>query len=172
MNKSCIALCLSVIVIGMIASSSFAAGGITVTSSAFSAGGPIPPQFTCKGANRNPPLHIDGLPSATETVVLIVDDPDAPGGLFTHWLVWNIKNSTTDIPSGGSPGGGKEGTNGFGKTGYGGPCPPSGTHRYFFRVFALNQALNLSPGSKRAALDQAMQGHVIASGELMGRFAK
>ena len=100
-----------------------------------------------------------------------MDDPDAPGGLFTHWLVWNIDPKTTTIGEGGAPGG-TQGKNGFGKSGYGGPCPPSGTHRYFFKVFALDKTLELPAGASRKQLDAAMSGHVIAQGELMGRYAR
>ena len=97
--------------------------------------------------------------------------PDAPGGLFTHWLVWNIDPKTTSIAEGSMPKGAVEGTNDFGAAGYGGPQPPSGTHRYYFKVFALDQKLNLSAGAKRRDLDKAMKGHVIAQGQLMGRYS-
>ncbi len=144
---------------------------LQVSSSTFAAGGDIPAQFTCKGEDINPPLEIHGVPSAAKSLVLIVDDPDAPGGLFTHWLVWNIASSTAGIAQKSIPGGGVEGTNDFGKKGYGGPCPPSGTHRYVFHVFALDQKLDLNAGARRAALDKAIAGHVVARGELTGRFS-
>jgi Raf kinase inhibitor-like YbhB/YbcL family protein len=145
---------------------------IAVSSSAFPSGGKIPDQFTCKGANINPPLQFSGFPAGAKSLVLIVDDPDAPGGLFTHWLVWNIDPAATQISQKSIPAGAVEGTNDFGKTGYGGPCPPSGTHRYFFRLVALNQKLDLKSGAKRRELDKAIAGQVIARGELMGRFSK
>lgn len=100
-----------------------------------------------------------------------MDDPDAPTGLFTHWLVWNIDPKTKSVDEGGSPGG-SIGTNDFGKTGYGGPCPPSGTHRYFFKIFALDQTIDLSAGAKRKQLEAKMKGHIIAQGELMARYAR
>ena len=144
---------------------------LAVSSPAFKDGGEIPSQFTCKGENMNPPLEIHGAPSSTKSLVLMIDDPDAPSGLFTHWLVWNIDPSISGIAQKSVPHGGVEGTNDFRKKGYGGPCPPSGTHRYAFHVFALDQRLSLSAGAKRRALDKAMTGHVIARGELTGRFS-
>jgi len=151
----------------------FAAGGakMKIISSAFQQGGNIPSKFSCDGANTSPPLQISDVPPETKSVVLIVDDPDAPSGLFTHWAVWNISPQTSTIAEGNAP---KEvhGTNDFGKSGYGGPCPPSGTHRYYFRIFALDRELDLPSGAKRSQLDAAMKGHVIAQGELMGRYAR
>jgi hypothetical protein len=152
----------------------FAAGPQTplaFTSPAFSHGGDIPSQFTCKGEDINPRLEIHGTPSAAKSLVLIIDDPDAPGGLFTHWIVWNIAPSTTGIAQKSVPNGGVEGTNDFGKKGYGGPCPPSGTHRYVFHIFALDQKLDLHGGARRGALDKAMGGHVIARDEFTGRLS-
>jgi hypothetical protein len=144
---------------------------ITVTSSAFSPGGNIPEQFSCKGTNLNPPLQFSGIPANAKSLVLIMDDPDAPGGLFTHWLVWNIDPATTHISERSLPAGAVQGSNDFGNAGYGGPCPPSGTHRYFFRIFALDQKLDLKSGAKRKALENALAGHIVAQGELMGRFS-
>lgn len=151
----------------------FAAGGgnIRITSSAFQEGGNIPPKFTCDGGNTSPALQISDVPSATKSLVLIVDDPDAPGGVFTHWAVWNISPQTGTIAEGSTPKG-VHGTNDFGKSGYGPPCPPSGTHRYFFKVFAVDRQLDLPAGAKRGQLDAAMKGHVIAQGELMGRYSR
>jgi Raf kinase inhibitor-like YbhB/YbcL family protein len=156
-----------------VATTSFAAGGdrMTITSPAFQQGGNIPSRFTCDGGNTSPPLQITGVPSEAKTLVIIADDPDAPVGLFTHWLVWNIPSQTSVIAEG-SAAKGVHGTNDFGKAGYGGPCPPSGTHRYYFRVFALDRELALAPGAKRRQLEAAMKGHVIAQGELMGRYAR
>jgi Raf kinase inhibitor-like YbhB/YbcL family protein len=152
---------------------SFAAGGarMKITSSAFQQGANIPPKFSCDGPNTSPPLQISDIPTEAKTVVLIVDDPDAPGGLFTHWAVWNISPQTSTIADGSTPKG-VQGTNDFGKSGYGGPCPPSGTHRYYFRIFALDRELDLPVGAKRSQLDTAMKSHVIAKGELMGRYAR
>ena len=142
-----------------------------ITSSAFREGESIPSKFTCDGGNTSPPLEISDVPSGAKSVVLIADDPDAPGGLFTHWLVWNIPPQSNSIAEGSAPKG-LQGTNDFGKSGYGAPCPPSGMHRYYFRVFALDRELDLRSGAKRSQLDAAMKGHVIAQGELIGRYAK
>ena len=152
----------------------FAAGGakMKITSSAFQEGGDIPSKFSRDGGNVNPPLRIEGTPENAKSLVLIVDDPDAPVGLFTHWLVWNIDPKTTRIAERSVPGGAVQGTNDFPGARYDGPQPQSGTHRYYFRVFALDQTLKLPAGTKRTELDAAMKGHVIAQGELMGRFTK
>lgn len=155
--------------LSVLAMTAFAASQITVSSRALQAGGTIPAEFTCKGENQNPPLQFRGIPKEAKSLVLIIDDPDAPGGLFTHWLVWNIDPATTQLGGNSIPAGAAQGTNDFGTRGYGGPCPPSGTHRYYFRVFALDQKLDLGSGAKRAALDQALKTHIIARGELMAR---
>lgn len=148
-----------------------AGSSISLTSSAFQAAGDIPARFTCNGANESPELKISGVPSEAKSLVLIVDDPDAPRGLFTHWIVWNIDPKTTDIAGNTAPAGGVQGTNDFGKRNYDGPCPPSGTHRYFFRIFALDTKVDLRSTAHRPDLDAAMKGHVTAQGELMGRYA-
>jgi hypothetical protein len=168
---------LRVIVVGALvialAIVSFAAGGakMKVTSSAFQQGGNIPPKFTCDSGDTSPPLQIAEVPSGAKSLVLVVDDPDAPSGLFTHWIVWNIPPQTNAITEGNAPKG-VHGTNDFGKSGYGGPCPPSGTHRYYFKIFALDRELDLPPGTKRSQLDAALKGHVVAQGELMGRYSR
>jgi Raf kinase inhibitor-like YbhB/YbcL family protein len=151
----------------------FAAAGarMKITSSAFQQGGNIPRKFTCDGENMSPPLQITSAPAEAKSLALIADDPDAPGGLFTHWLVWNISPQTNSIAEGSAPKG-VQGTNDFGKSGYGAPCPPSGMHRYYFRIFALDRELDLRSGAKRSQLDAAMKGHVIAQGELIGRYGK
>jgi Raf kinase inhibitor-like YbhB/YbcL family protein len=143
-----------------------ASGQITISSPAFQSDGTIPNQFTSKGANQNPPLQLHGIPKEAKSLVLIVDDPGAPGGLFTHWIVWNIDPITMHFGSNSVPTGAAQGTNDFGKIGYGGPCPPSGTHRYYFRLFALDQRLDLKSGAKRSALDRAVSGHILGRGEL------
>lgn len=142
---------------------------IKVFSSAFAANGSIPGKYTCDGINVNPPLEFEGIPEEAESLVLIVDDPDAPMKTFTHWIVWNIepvaKIEEDSIP-------GVEGINDFKKIGYGGPCPSSGTHRYFFRVYALDKQLDLKAGAGRKELENEMIGHIIAEGELMGKYSK
>jgi len=148
-----------------------AASSISVTTPAFQAGGDVAAKFTCNGANVNPELKINGVPNEAKSLVLIVDDPDAPRGLFTHWIVWNIDPKATDIGENSAPAGGIQGTNDFGKRNYGGPCPPSGTHRYFFKIFALDAKVDLKPSARRAELDAAMRGHILAQSELMARYS-
>ena len=142
---------------------------LILISTVFSQNGHIPPQYTCEGKNINPPLKVENIPDGTKTLALIVEDPDAPGGVFDHWIVWNISPNEA-IAETNTPG--ISGTNSFGKTGYGGPCPPSGVHRYFFKVFALDSELNLLAGSRKKELLEAMKGHVLASAELMGLYQK
>jgi len=142
---------------------------IQVVSLAFSQGGHIPKKYTCEGENVNPPLEISNLPANTKTLAVIVEDPDAPNGVYDHWIVWNIPPNEP-IAENNVPG--INGTNSFGAEGYGGPCPPSGSHRYFFKVYAIDSQLDLPPGSNKKALQQAMQGHVLAFGELMARYKK
>ena len=148
-----------------------AASSVSIATPAFQVGGEIPAKFTCNGANTNPELKISGVPNEAKSLVLIVDDPDAPRGLFTHWIVWNIDPKTTDIGENSVPAGGVQGTNDFGKRNYGGPCPPSGTHRYFFKIFALDMKLDLKPSARRADLDGAIKSHILGQGELMARYA-
>lgn len=142
---------------------------LTVTSTAFSAGDMIPSKYTCDGANINPPLDIQGIPENAKCLALIVDDPDAPAGTWVHWVVWNI-SVTEFIEENTAPG--KEGLNDFRKHQYGGPCPPSGTHRYFFKVYALDALLELPEETKKDGLEKAMSGHVLATGELMGLYKR
>src|ERR1700693_3824681 len=147
-------------------------GKMKITSSAFQEGGTIPEKFSKNGQNISPELQIDGVPAEAKSLALIVDDPDAPVGLFTHWLVWNIGPKTTQIAEGTAPSGAVQGKSDFGEISYGGPQPPSGTHRYYFKVFALDRMLDLKPGAKRREVDSAMKGRVIAQGQLMGRYSK
>ena len=144
-------------------------GGLRVQSVAFSHGGHIPPKYTCEGENVNPPLEISDLPENTRSLALIVEDPDAPRGIYDHWIAWNIPPHEA-IAENSRPG--ITGKNSFGNTGYGGPCPPSGSHRYFFKVFALDSELNIRAGSDKKALEDAMKDHILASGELMAHYQK
>jgi Raf kinase inhibitor-like YbhB/YbcL family protein len=152
---------------------SLAAGGakMKITSPAFQQGGNIPPKFSCDGGNTSPPLQFSNVPLAAKSLVLIVDDSDAPSGSFTHWAIWNISPQTTAIAEGSAPKG-VPGTNDFGRSGYGAPCPPSGAHRYNFKVFALDRQLDLPSGARRGQLDAAIKGHVLAESELMGRYSR
>jgi Raf kinase inhibitor-like YbhB/YbcL family protein len=164
---------INAVAILLAAIAAFATGGarMKITSSAFQQGGNIPTKFTCDGEDMSPPLQMTGVPAEAKSLALVADDPDAPGGLFTHWLIWNIPPQTNSIAEGSAPKG-VQGTNDFGKSGYGAPCPPSGMHRYFFRVFALDRELDLRSGAKRSQLDAAMKGHVIEQGELIGRYGR
>lgn len=143
-----------------------------ITSPAFSDGEMIPKQFTADGANVSPELDISGVPEGTKSLVLIVDDPDAPRGTWNHWLVWNISPTTRIIPEDSAPEGTVSGRNDFGETGYLGPSPPSGVHRYYFRLFALDTVPDLPANATRRALDLAMQGHIVAQATLMGRYTR
>jgi Raf kinase inhibitor-like YbhB/YbcL family protein len=167
-----VVVCGGAVVLIAVVSLTAAGAKMKITSSAFTEGGNIPPKFTCDGADTNPSLHIEGAPAEAKSLALIIDDPDAPGGLFTHWVAWNIDPKTTEIGEGSSPTRAVQGKNDFGKSGYGGPCPPSGVHRYYFKIFALDRILDLKAGAKRAEVYSAMRGHVIAQGESMGRYAR
>ena len=143
-----------------------------VTSNDFSTGGTIPPRFTCEGANTSPTLRIAMVPRNAKSLVLIVDDPDAPKGTFTHWLVWNISPDATEFGAGSVPTGAVQGTNDSGKLGYMGPCPPSGVHRYYFRVFAVTKPISLPTTARRADVDKALKGNVLAEAVRMGRYGR
>jgi Raf kinase inhibitor-like YbhB/YbcL family protein len=142
---------------------------LTVRSPAFEEYTLIPAKYACDGDDVNPPLTIEGAPVETKSLVLIVDDPDAPMGTWDHWVVWNIP-PTNRIEENSVPG--KEGMNTARKYSYGGPCPPSGTHRYFFKVYALDANLDLSPNSTKRNVEKAMQDHILAKGELVGLYQR
>lgn len=142
---------------------------LKISSTAFDHEGVIPSKYTCEGEEVNPPLQIDQIPADAKTLAIIVEDPDAPNGTFDHWLVWNIPPTKL---IGGDVTPGICGKNGGGKTGYYGPCPPSGFHRYYFHVYALDTELDLEGGADKTSLQQAMQGHILAEGVLMGRYQK
>jgi hypothetical protein len=142
---------------------------LVVGSPAFENNKLIPLKYTCDGDNVNPPLTIEGVPSETKSLVLIVDDPDAPMGTWDHWIVWNIapakKIEENTVP-------GTEGVNDSRKHAYSGPSPPWGTHRYFFKVYALDTKLDLSPNSRKKDVEKAMQNHILAKGELIGLYRR
>lgn len=143
-----------------------------LTSPAFGHGLQIPSKYTCDGEDINPHLMVHGVPEGTKALALVVEDPDAPGGLWVHWLAWNIPPETTEIREHTVPFGATEGRNSWGESGYGGPCPPSGTHRYIFRLYALSTKLALPAGAAGEELDAAMAGHVIATTELIGTYMR
>jgi Raf kinase inhibitor-like YbhB/YbcL family protein len=153
---------------------------LTLASPSFTNGGEIPPQFTCEGQDISPALHWTGAPAGTKSFALIVDDPDAPDPdapkmTWVHWVLFNLPATTTGLPEAVSPSqlpaGTKEGINDWKRTGYGGPCPPIGRHRYFVKLYALDTELSLQQPTK-VQLEQAMQGHILAQTELVGTYQK
>jgi Raf kinase inhibitor-like YbhB/YbcL family protein len=155
-----------------------AAMSFTLQSPPLEAGAAIPRQYTCDGANRSLPLRWDGAPAGTESFSLVAEDPDAPGGTFIHWVIYDLPPTARELPENlpkdrELADGARQGRNSFGKIGYGGPCPPPGpAHRYFFRLFALDTKLDLPAGASRADLDRAIQGHTLAQAEWMGKYKR
>jgi hypothetical protein len=156
-------------------------GGLTmaieITSTAFANEGMIPRRFTCDGEDISPPLSWKGMPGGTKSLALIADDPDAPRKTWVHWVVYNLPAESGGLPENVPPentlaDGGRQGTSDFGRIGYGGPCPPSGTHRYFFKLYALDAELGLAPGATKEELLQAIAGHVLAEAQVMGRYRR
>ena len=150
---------------------------ITVASPVFEEGGMIPSKYTCDGENVSPPLKWEGVPETTKSIALISDDPDAPMGTWVHWVMWNIPADATELsenvpPDEELPDGSIQGINDFKQHGYGGPCPPSGTHRYYFKVYALDEKLDLASSSRKKDLLTAMEGHILAEGQLMGKYKR
>lgn len=151
-----------------------------LTSTAFADNGTIPQQFTCDGSNVSPALTWNGAPPNTRTFALIADDPDAPAGTWVHWVLFNLPGNSTALPENvardetlASLGNAAQGRNDFKKIGYGGPCPPSGKpHRYFFKLYALDTALALHPGSTKAQVEAAMHGHIVATAQLIGSYSR
>ncbi|MCL4398074.1 YbhB/YbcL family Raf kinase inhibitor-like protein [Patescibacteria group bacterium] len=142
-----------------------------ISSPAFANQEAIPPIYTCDGDGINPPLEISDVPAEAQSLVLIVDDPDAPNGTFDHWLLWNINPTITEIPEGTTPAEAVAGTNSARKTGYIPPCPPEGVHHYRFMLSALNKLLTLEPGADRDELEEAIKNAVIARAELVGLYS-
>ncbi len=148
-----------------------------VTSTAFREGETIPKQYTADGKNVSPPLQWSGVPDGTVSLALICDDPDAPRGTWVHWVLFNLPPDLTSLaealPGNVHPGGIGQGSNDFGKTGYGGPSPPPGKpHRYYVKVYALGKLLELPAGATKQQVVEAMEGHILASGQLMGRYGR
>lgn len=151
---------------------------LVLDSKAFPKGGEIPSKYTCSGDDISPALSWSGAPRDTKSFALIVEDPDAPSGTFTHWVVYDLPAGTHQLPGNVSKtddlsGGGRQGRNDFRRVGYGGPCPPPGKpHRYFFKLYALNSTLGLAAGASKQDVEAAMHGHVLAQAELMGKFGR
>lgn len=147
-----------------------------VTSTAFPEGGAIPTKYTCDGQDVSPPLQWSGVPSAAQSLALVCDDPDAPGKTWVHWVVYDLPPNNAGLSENirpeTLPSGGKQGLNDFKRTGYGGPCPPNGTHRYYFRLYALDQQTSLGDGATKEQLMKAMASHILAQSELMGTYKR
>ncbi len=148
-----------------------------ITSAAFQDGGLIPQKYTCDGEDVSPPLAWTDPPRETQSIALIADDPDAPRGTWVHWVIYDLPPDARELsegvpPAETLPNGAKQGRNDFGKIGYGGPCPPRGTHRYFFKLYALDRKLGLPAGKTKQELLEAMRGHVLTEAQLMGRYAR
>ena len=151
---------------------------LSMKTSSFPSGGTIPKKYTCDGADVSPALEWSGAPAGTQSFALIADDPDAPVGTWTHWVIWNIPTNSTSLSeavpkSEQLPDGARQGRNDFKRVGYGGPCPPAGKpHRYFFKLSALDTKPDVPPGADRKELEKAMKGHILASGELVGKYGR
>jgi Raf kinase inhibitor-like YbhB/YbcL family protein len=149
-----------------------AAMSIHITSSAFNEGDRIPRIYTCDDNNVSPPLDWTGVPSDTVSLALIMDDPDAPVGTWVHWVLYNLPPDVSGLELG-KAGSGTEGKNDFSRLGYGGPCPPKGSnHRYYIKIYALDTILDLKSGATKAQVESAMRGHILAQGQLMGRYGR
>lgn len=150
---------------------------IKITSPAFENEGMIPAKYTCDGEDISPPLQWDAVPEGTKSIALISDDPDAPMGTWVHWVLFNLPADARELkenipPDKTLPNGAKQGTSDFGRIGYGGPCPPGGTHRYFFKIYALDTELSLQAGARKRDLLKAMEGHIVGQGQLMGKYKR
>jgi len=150
---------------------------VSVSSSAFQEGGMIPAKYTCDGNDVSPPLTWAGIPAGAKSIALIGDDPDAPVGTWVHWVMWNIPPDVHELPENVPPkpelpDGSRQGMSDFRRPGYGGPCPPSGVHRYYFKVYALDTMLDLPSSARKGELLKAMKGHVLAEGQLMGKYSR
>ncbi len=150
---------------------------IKIACSAFDEGGTIPVKYTCDGEDVSPPLEWSGVPEGAKTLVLISDDPDAPMGTWVHWVLFNLPATVNNLPEDIPPvqtmeNGAKQGMNDFRKIGYGGPCPPGGTHRYYFKIYALDTEIDLEAGATKPEVLRAMEGHILAQGQLMGRYSR
>lgn len=145
---------------------------LELTSDAFANGQSIPAKYTCTGRNISPALAWKDPPTGTQSFAIIMDDPDAPGGTWVHWVLFNIPADARSLQENLDTSELSVGKNSWGSLGYGGPCPPSGTHRYFFKLYALDSPLSLSPGAKKEQLLKTMEGHILAQAEIMGTFSK
>jgi len=145
---------------------------LKISSPVFENNGAIPTKYTCDGADVNPPLKFENIPPAAKSLALIVDDPDAPAGTWVHWVVWNIDPKTGEIRENSVPAGALQGMNDFRKHDYGGPCPPSGTHRYFFKLYALDEPVTPGAGATKIDLEKAMKAHIVAQAQIVGLYRR
>ncbi len=145
---------------------------LTVSSQVFKNNSSIPSKYTCDGKNVNPPLFIKHVPAGAKSLALIVDDPDAPAGIWVHWVLWNIHPETKEIRENSVPNGAQQGLNDFRQQPYSGPCPPSGTHRYIFKLYALDTILTLSPHATKTDLEKSMKGHIIEQAHITGLYKR
>ncbi|MGD8882008.1 MAG: YbhB/YbcL family Raf kinase inhibitor-like protein [Desulfobacterales bacterium] len=150
---------------------------LEITSTAFSEGEMIPTRYTCDGPDVSPDLSWSGVPDAAKSLALICDDPDAPMGTWVHWVLFNIPSNASGLPAeipsdDALENGARHGTNDFGRLGYGGPCPPGGTHRYYFKLYVLDTELNLNSGVTKDQLLDAMKGHILSEAKLMGTYRR
>jgi len=153
------------------------AGEIKLRSPAFKEGEMIPKKYTCDGEDISPPLFWEGIPEEAKSLALICDDPDAPMGTWVHWVIFNIPSAEKGLPENVPPrkilkNGAVQGKTDFGRVGYGGPCPSGGIHRYFFKIYALDERISLEPGATKKKLLKAMEGHILAEGKLMGKYGR
>jgi Raf kinase inhibitor-like YbhB/YbcL family protein len=165
-------VCLAFSTLGAYAKEGKKMGELKISSPAFTHNGSIPAKYTCDGSDTNPPLRIENVPGKAKSLALIVDDPDAPAGTWVHWVVWNIPAATSEIGENSVPPGAMQGKTDFGRNVYGGPCPPSGTHRYFFKLYALDATLDLRPATTKKELEKAMDGHIIERAEMIGVYKR
>jgi Raf kinase inhibitor-like YbhB/YbcL family protein len=179
-DKNTIISCLLfffVIILSILPYATAKGGTMKLTSPVFDEGGMIPEKYTCDGADLSPPLKWESIPEGTKSISLICDDPDAPGGTWVHWVYYDIPASTKSVPENvradDRPGiGGTQGINDFRRIGYGGPCPPGGTHRYYFKLYALDTLLNLPSGATKKQLVKAMENHIVGQVQLMGKYRR
>jgi Raf kinase inhibitor-like YbhB/YbcL family protein len=164
------------LLIGVMAAHAVAEGKrvkqMEITSRSFTEGGTIPARYTCDGDDVNPSLTIGTVPEKAQSLALIMDDPDAPVGTWVHWVVWNMTPAHGVIQENSAPEGAVQGRNSWGKNRYGGPCPPSGSHRYFFKLFALDTLLTLPASADKGLLEKAMHGHILAEAQCMGTYKR
>ncbi len=179
MNVKLILFCLIILLsAGCITKEDNNMENISISSDGFKEGDMIPDKFTCEGKDISPSVSWKGIPAGTKSIALIMDDPDAPGGTFVHWVLYNMPAKTLKLPEGMPHNqtledGSMQDMTGFGRPGYGGPCPPPGKpHRYYFKVYALDIKINLPPGASKNQLESSMNGHILASGELIGKYLR